>query len=78
MPLRWRGIANMTVPPQGPPLGWPPQQGPPYPMPQYGYPQWGPSDRCPFISLLDCESPKIYGSADKAAVEATLSEFAGA
>lgn len=69
MPLRGRGIANMTVPPQGPP------PGSLYQMPQYGYPQWGPSDRCPF---LDSESPKIYGSADKAAVEAKVSEFAGA
>lgn len=37
----------------------------------------GPSDRCPFISLFDGESPKIYGAPDTAAVEAKLSEFAG-
>lgn len=38
----------------------------------------GPSDRCPFISFLDGKSPKIFGAADTAAVEAKLSEFAGA
>ncbi|WP_156409154.1 hypothetical protein [Mycobacterium sp. Root265] len=37
----------------------------------------GPSDDCPYISFFDRESPKIFGSPDKAAVEAKLTEFVG-